>query len=264
MKKLSYLLLATCLMTFTSCIDIVEEMFLKKDGSGKYVMTIDMSGIMKDGMQDMLKGFGEEAMEEATDEVEGEVESKEEEVKIPTEVDSIMHMKYAPDSIKSRFDNPAFLDKVKIHTVMSESQEKMLFEFILDFDDMADIDYFLANFDKLQGEGMGGKGLPMSGGGGGGLLPTSMKDFNLFKYSKKLLVRNVAPSGAETIPEDELGMMKMFFGSGTYKTIYHLPGKVKKTDIEGGQIDGKTLTSEYQLMDIIEGKKKIDGSIKFK
>lgn len=253
MKKLSFFLLATCLLTFTSCIDIIEEMFLNKDGSGKYTLKIDMSELMAEdgGMKDMLDSFG------AQDEEGGE------KVDMPSEVDSIMHLKYAPDSIKSRIDNPAFLDKVKIRTLISESKEKMLFEFILDFDDVSDIDYFLANLDKLQASNVPGNEGPL-GQAGNGFLPGSKEGYNLFTWTKKSLTRSPALEAQEKIPEDELGMMKMFFSGGTYKTIYHFPGKVKNTTIEGAQIDGKTVTAEFPFTDILEGKQDFRGMVKFK
>lgn len=251
MNKLRFLVLGACLLTFSSCIDVVEELFLNKNGSGKYNITIDMSAFMADGMMDMVKGMAQQ-------------EEGQEIPDLPSEMDTIIHMKNAPDSIKARFDDPKFLEKVKIHTVMSESQEKMFFKFMLDFEEVSDINYFLANFDKLQDSNTGGQGMPLSSPGGGGLLPGAIEGFDLFDYTKKTLVRNAPPAKASDIPEDEMGMMKMFFSDATYRTIYHLPGKVKKWDITDATLDGKTLTAEYDLINIMEGKAKMEGKIQFK
>lgn len=65
------LLIIVMAFSFTSCINIIEKVLFKKDGSGTYSMTVDMSEIAammsmfsendeKDGMDDALKGMNEE------------------------------------------------------------------------------------------------------------------------------------------------------------------------------------------------------------
>ena len=55
----------------------------------------------------------------------------------------------------------------------------------------------------------------------------------------------------------------MFLGTAKYKTIYNLPNRIKKTKIPNGKIDGNTLTVENSMLDILEGKAKLDGEISF-
>jgi hypothetical protein len=43
MKKIAYLLLLACLVTFQSCFEIIEQVFLKNDGSGNFQLTINLS-----------------------------------------------------------------------------------------------------------------------------------------------------------------------------------------------------------------------------
>lgn len=47
MKKLILGLLTVAALTFTACLDIVEEITLKADGSGQYAMSMDMSQMMQ-------------------------------------------------------------------------------------------------------------------------------------------------------------------------------------------------------------------------
>lgn len=47
MRNLLWVLVATAAMLLTSCLDIVEEITLKSDGSGKYKMSMDMSEMMQ-------------------------------------------------------------------------------------------------------------------------------------------------------------------------------------------------------------------------
>ena len=50
----------------------------------------------------------------------------------------------------------------------------------------------------------------------------------------------------------------------SYKTIYKMPGKVKQSTIPDAEIDGKTVTVEHPMLDVINQKVKIEGDIKFK
>lgn len=251
MKKLFYLTVTLCFFTFTSCINIIEEMFLNLDGTGTYSISIDMSGIMENGgMRSMMKQFGgEEAQSE-----DNPFNSEE-----PVEVDSIMYMKDAPDSVRLAFGNDELLNKIHMHQQISESKEIMRTDFILKFDKISEISDFLNNIDKLQSSSDN----PLGGGAGGGLLPTGGGAMKIFQMAGKTLTRLPAKQ-AEKIDDEELGMMKMMLADATYKTIYHLPGKVKKTTMKNAVIDGKTITIEYPAIEAMEGKAELQGLIKFK
>ncbi|MBP6431543.1 MAG: hypothetical protein KA319_07240 [Ferruginibacter sp.] len=43
MKKTAYLLLFCCVITFSSCFEIIEQVFLKADGSGTFQFVLNMS-----------------------------------------------------------------------------------------------------------------------------------------------------------------------------------------------------------------------------
>ncbi len=253
MKKILYLSLLACTLTLTSCINIIEELFLNKDGSGQYQITIDMSDIMADGgIRSLMQQFGGDELQDSPDNpFSGDG---------PIEVDTVIYMKDAPDSLRMAFDNDDLLKRIKLHQIMSESKEVMKTNFVLDFKEIAEVDEFLQKLDKLQTQDN-----PMAGGGG--LLPTSgggqMKLFNLVK--RNLTRNNVSKEDASAaMGDEEMGMMRMMLADATYKVIYHLPGKVKKTTMEGALIDGKTVTVEFPAMEAIEGKAKLEGDIKFK
>ena len=73
-----------------------------------------------------------------------------------------------------------------------------------------------------------------------------------------------SPKVDNNLNDDELGMAKMFFSAASYKTVYHFPGKVKKATMSGAEIDGKTVTINNSFLDLMEGKAKMEGEIKFK
>ena len=56
MRKVTFLVLILSVFTFQSCLDVLEEISLNKDGSGTYQLTFDMAGILSNGMmKEMLK-----------------------------------------------------------------------------------------------------------------------------------------------------------------------------------------------------------------
>ena len=67
MRKFVLLLLSTGMLFLTSCFDIVEEVYLNKDGSGTYTTKIDASGLfsnpfMKSALEEAAKEEGGEAV----------------------------------------------------------------------------------------------------------------------------------------------------------------------------------------------------------
>ena len=249
MKKFIYFSLITCLLTLTSCINIIEELFINKDGSGKYQITIDMSEVMAGGgLRDMMKQFGGEDAENPDNPFSGDG---------PVEVDTVMYMKDAPDSIRTAFGNDALLEKITIHQLISESKEQMKTEFLINFEQISEVQEFLNKLETLQGNDS-----PMPGGGG--LLPSGNGKLKLFDLAKKRLTRFPSPKPEQEMGDEEMGMMKMMLADATYKTIYYLPGKVKSTTMENAVIEGNKVTLEVPAIQAIEGKAKLEGQIKFK
>lgn len=249
MKRLIYLPLIACALSLTSCINIIEELLLKKDGTGVYTITMDMSSVMENGgIRSLMEMSGEDMSSP-----DNPFSSDE-----PVEMDTIMLMKDAPDSVRLAFNNDELLEKISIHQIISESQELMKTKFVINFDKISEIEEFLNNMDKLQGSDN-----PLAGAGGaGGLFPGGGKT-KLFNLSKKTLTRLPTPKENQ-LQDEELGMMKMMLADATYTTIYHLPGTVKKTTIQDAVLEGKKVTVEYSMMDVLENKAELQGMIKFK
>ena len=64
MNRFWSLCLGTSLLFLTSCFDMLEEVHLNKDGSGKYAITMDMGGIfsnpfMKEALGEAMKSEGD-------------------------------------------------------------------------------------------------------------------------------------------------------------------------------------------------------------
>lgn len=229
MKKLQlitgFLLTA---MVFTSCFDLIEEIHYKKDGSGTYKFTMDMSG---------LKGLMELAMSADTT---GEFKmdtlsavSKELSAKV-RDLDGITNIREIADAenlvFGVEFD---FRDVKALNLAMKEgfsddelssTNEKSFFQ------------SSKKSFQRIDARGFGGMLDQMLSSGLGG--------------------------------DDEMEMAQMFLKDVSYTMIYHFDRKVKKVSNNLATVsdDKKTVTLKYFLFDDTRGGKtgSIENAIKLK
>jgi hypothetical protein len=237
MKKLSLYLLILSTFTLTGCIETMEEIWLNKDGSGKYSLTFDMSELFSNPM---MKGMMEDAAKEEGLDAAG------------LDLGNMDTMAVLGDGAGG------ILDKVVLHMVMKDSTQKFFVNMTFPFDEIDEI----SEFYQVLGEGAGQQaGMnPMAGIGTSMLNPGGT-----FKLKGRTLTREPAPEiDSEAMEGEQAQMMKMFFATSTLTTTYHFPGKVKKSSIEGASVEGNTVTVEKSLLDLMEGKASMDGEIKFR
>ncbi|MEZ4826200.1 MAG: hypothetical protein R3C61_07880 [Bacteroidia bacterium] len=220
MKKIA--ILSTLFLAFacTSCLNIVEEIFLKKDGSGSYSISVDMNEMMN-----MMQGLMSQEQMEEND--------------MFSSMDSTIQ------------ETLAQLRQVEGLSNVGHKAEGYKFTISYDF----------TSVDVLNRATQSGSVTP-------GMDLSSSSGDN-FKYTKGLFERVNPPLG--DLMEDEefasnFEMAKMFMSGASYKTIYHLPGKVSKMDNEAARLSGdkKTVTLDVQLVDILEGKSFLGNKVKFK
>jgi len=242
-------LLIAILVSFllASCIDMTEELFLTKKGSGKYTITMDLSGIM-----DM-------AVDTPTEEDFGGLFGEGEDMEMDTLINFYDDIKAEQ---KQNLSNPEILKKGFMQIKMNEAEKVALMSFIVEFDKLSDINEFfnvLAETNsEEEKESLGGLGnmLGISEGFG---------DKDLFSLSKRVLTRTGTPEQYSELLKGEDGeFTKMMFKGAKYTTIYHLPGRVKSTTIPNAVVKGKTITIENDFLDIVEEKVALDGQVKFK
>lgn len=242
MKKSLLLILALAPLLLSGCFDILEEIYLEKNGKGTYLYTVDMSALMDESMKELLQG-GDEGGENSLEGV---------------EIDSVVYFKDSDPEMLKKMDKPEIFKRAFMKIQMSDDQDKMVMQFGLDFENVDEIAYFLQNIDKLMGDPM--EGNPM----GGGLLPSSDATEMFMQKGKKLTRLGSIALGGDAMSEEDMGMFSMFMESATFRTIYHLPGKVKKTNIPNAVIDGNTLMIETPMLDIMKGEAEQKGWVKFK
>jgi len=226
---------------FTGCFDILEEISLNKNGTGQYSIKIDMSGLLKNPM---LKGLMEGESNEAL-----------------KDMDSVVYFKDLPDSVIS--DNPDLWKRVHMK-IFSNKEKEMLYTSIhLEFKSPDEITYLSENFDKVMNKSKGAGPLSgdlMSAGAPSGFLSKGLS----YSMEGKSLTRKSDPMTMKEEEAENLEMMKGFMGEAVYQINYTLPGKIKKVTMANASTNGKTVTSKVKMIELMENKVNLDGSIQFK
>ncbi|MEZ4995731.1 MAG: hypothetical protein R2824_35270 [Saprospiraceae bacterium] len=245
MRRFLLLLVSSSLFFLTGCLEVLEEVYLNKDGSGKYLVTMDMSELFSDPM---LKGIIDEAAKKETG-VDADA---------PLEMDSVMYFRDEPQFRELSKEDQAIIKDVCIKMNASESKGKMVLQLDFPFKDLESFSKVNDVLAKLKTDDATGAGGMM----GNGMFGTQGAQFEL---NKRILTRLPSSPMKDMFgDDDQMAMVKMFFEGATYTTVYHLPGKVKSSDIANADIDGKTVRVENSFLDILEGKAEIAGDIKFK
>ena len=242
MKRLFFLLAIPVFLSFTGCIEILEEVFLQKGGTGSYQITVDMSALMDESLQDLL---GEFAGEENAGSLEG------------IEMDSLIrYADIAGDQI-SQLERPEVFESAQMRMEISDMRDIMKFTISMDFQELQDIEYFSAHLAEIAGDEFAG------GLGSSGILPNGS---NFLSLKGKKLTRHPVEATSEmpAFSEEEMAMAQMMFEGSTYTTIYHFPGNVKKASIPGAVIDGNQVSVTHGLMDMLNEDVDMSGTIKFK
>ncbi|NBW34518.1 MAG: hypothetical protein EBR30_05760 [Cytophagia bacterium] len=112
MKRLFYFLCIVSVFSLTSCITIIEEIFLNKDGSGKFLLTVDLSAVM--GMKEMLAGKLNSANSDSLS-------------LLQEKFDSIIYFNDMKDSVRRTLSYYGEAKEVKEEDRLAESMSKMMF-----------------------------------------------------------------------------------------------------------------------------------------
>lgn len=233
----------------SSCINIFEDIFLNKDGSGRYELRLDMSDMMNNPMlEGLMDEFGSDSTAQEETNIFGTTAKD-------TTVTILSMAQEAGESV----DRPEFWEKVTMRSKMDEESGEFYLKFTVPFEELEDISFFYDNFQEY---------IPAEGEnemfGPGGILPSALS-FNLKRRALTRSTQFAAASGEMgDMDEQEKQMMSMFFSGATYETVYHLPGRVKSTDFPSAAVNGKEITVRTPLLDILEGNANMDGSVKFR
>ena len=218
-KLVSGLLLITSFV-FAGCFDIKEEIFLEKNGSGKYITTIDMTQL-KD-MLDMLKTMMPDSIKESTDEL-----------KSLNSLDSIQTMWKDIDQVAGVTD----VKRVK--------KGEMIYEISFRFADIKALNTAMTKKNKSDDSvKVSGDFYTFSAG------QFACNDTSFGGVGDMMKGLN-GSAGQDDSTAMAMNMMKGFMGDMKYTSIYHLPGKVSSFSNKNAKLseDGKTITLEINFSD---------------
>lgn len=240
MKVHALALIGLCIL-WMGCFDISEEIILHKNGSGKYSMKIDMSGLIKDPMmKGMLEGDKEGALKDA---------------------DSVIYFRDLPDSVIR--DNPDLWKRAYMRIVTNAEKELFYTSVHLDFKSVDEISYLSENLDKVMGSTKTNSSLSgglMDEGASSGFMVKGLK----YTFSGKELVRESAKNSMKEEDAGNMEIFKSFMAEADYQINYTLPGKVTVVTMPNHTIDGKVVRVKASMMDLMENKVNLNGSIRFR
>lgn len=235
MKKIIYtgLLIGTAILS--GCFDITEEIFLEKNGSGKYLSTIDLRQ-MKD-MIDMLKTMAPDSAKQEPGGDFGSIDSLQNMWKELETIPGITEVKREKKEewvylISFRFANPKALNEAMTKRKKSD-----------DVQQTGNFYTFAPGTFSCNDSSLGG-----------------MND----------MFKGMNPSQNDSTKSDSsimaLNMMKSFMGEMKYTSVYHLPGKVSSFTNKKAKLsdDGKTITLSINLLDESDSVKTLVNEIKYR
>ncbi len=258
-----WILFAAVILGLIGCKGFTEKLAIQADGSGQYSYHIDMSNLLD---KDFLGFIVPLMMQEMGEEIDlGDSENLAEDLmkeitgKNNIDIDSTFQFGSGPDKLTSQFKHPQITSKAELHVKLSLAEEIATAELTLPFKSFGDIDLFWDDVKNMASKT--DKADPK-------MLQALTRGTDLVNMTKNKLIRKPIELKNEELEELRKGemysVMKMIFGAANYNLEYEFPGKVKKSTIEGSEISGNKVTASYNLLDVIEGREKLDGMIKFK
>jgi hypothetical protein len=237
----TYFGLAILLMAlgFSSCFDIVEEYTFNADGSGKAKMEMDISKMMAlmEGMGSVLDSTGEG----------GEM----------------------GNSMNEMFDDTEAMDALKgipgISNVINlNSRDTKVIGYSFDFKNIDALNSALV----VRGSDFGmGKALGMSGSTDNETEKDNSISFVGKKFSRKMDMKMEEGDDEDDETKQAAEMAKMMFKDAKYTLRYTFASNVKKVKGNDAAVvgaDGKSVTIENSLGDLLEGKTTMSTDIRLK
>lgn len=256
MKRLMWVALAALALGTTSC-EMTREITIKSDGSGTYVSSVDMGGMLE-----MARNFGGEG----TKELEGK------------KMDSSISLIQIVDSIPGLTDAERKLaEKGTFRLLVDADNSQMLTAVTVPFSSYADLNLAHGLTGKSGGAGlleMMAKGEKMKEMEGmdelNEAMPSSTLDdyysveFNKGTISKKLNAEKYASVASDQSLQQMKEMASQGMSQAT-KIIIHLPSPAKKAEGVGVSLseDKKTVTINESMEDFFDDGKKLEFLIEY-
>ena len=231
-------LLVLLAFSCTSCLEIEEWLQLRKDGSGLFTISIDMSGVYKDPTAKALleQGGGEDNPLTALG-----------------KVDTVMNMK--AEAIKAGLGNLEFWERVTSGVKASEADSAFILNFSLQFNQLDEIAYMMQYLPKV-GNMAGQEGTP----GLGAFFPQVMH----YALQNGELLRRTEMMAEDKAADPSMSAMFAMMPNANYVLKVDAPANIKESNISSASTNGKQLKASILLGDAMSGQlEKLDGRIVF-
>ncbi len=238
MRTLNSGLVFAFALLLSSCFDITETIVVEKNGSGQYALLFDMSNMLKDPMMSAM------------------LKASEGETKMPDK-DTTIYFNSLQDSVPAEYR--AAVQKMTMRMVSHEKDSVLTITIAYPFDNTDDLNTMFKALEEV-GKREGENGALGMLGGGQGLATGGVK----FASGKKQFIRTADLPAADNPMAEQMDMMKMMMGDASYKLVYTMPGKIKKTTIPNATIAGDRLTATASMLDLMERKVNLSGELRYK
>jgi hypothetical protein len=278
----SIVLSLIALIMLPGCGDIIQDLQINPDGSGKLETTFDVGELMS--MTKNLGGVGGDDTTFSDDTIPDTISTKVDTLKDPMQLiidrvtdpaygkdfDTIMSLvSIMPDSVKAKEPNLDLAKQLSIRLVSPANSAGLTIGLIANFNSpqhLKDIMHYMENMDE--------KPEVMASAGPVGLqsksflifdadMKAGLLTFDSIKYGD--MVSELGMSQDSTMSSEDMGMVQMMFGNSKIKSMIHVPGEVISCSNPDAILtkDNRVLL-EYEFMDVIQ-KGSIPGfTIQFK
>ena len=246
-----------CFVFLSSCVSVKEEIWPYADGSGKYHLNLDMSSALEFiEMMSSMEDAGDESEDQPGAGPEGIVDNLFDRIEDGTfSGDTIISGKDLIAEARAKGENPNIPENMNLKFHYDKEERELDMTFMIDYKSLKELNassFFSSEDSPLKDLG-----------GGAGLAALE------YTMDKKKFVRDAVDMSNESMglgdqEKDNLDMMMGMFGDTKFTSVYHLPRKVKSVNHPDAVIDGKTVTIEYDMKDLMKKKKMDEVEIIYK
>lgn len=209
-------------LSLSSCITIIEEITIRKDGSGSYRLALDASKV-----KDMLGDVGNSLVEKLEQDTTVAIETPEM-METPDTAETIVQEEKKYDLTARVLAEKRGISNSKGFNDTTSQQSGYVF----DFASLTDMQEALLSLENGEGFGLWKDGASMEMNG-----KTLKRRYGSSKFSD-FLMEVMDKDGEGDKEQDAMqGMFKMMFRELEFKTVYHFPDqKIKKCNDKSAEI----------------------------
>lgn len=233
---------------FSSCGEMTEEIYLNKDGSGEYLVYMDVLGSTRMMMKEMMTGIYPDLSEDSLNKVmDAQIWEQ-----FPAEIDSLIDIvSTAPDSVKNDPAKMKYLSRMIVFMKGGKKDGFINSGVRFKFKSMKDLEgmqrFMQENENASQQTGL------------------SLPDVDVkYRYDGKSFSRITQLQKSNALNDSTLEAASAFLKNSRSRLILHLPKEVKKaTKDRMVSSEGKEVIYEFDFLKVLKGEQSSDFKIDF-